>query len=66
MKEHEVIVYDENGNELCKSIENINVTHLTRVKHVLSGYTTYSFNSHLNNGMVCWGLVSFPSFSGIN
>lgn len=62
MKEHQVIVYDENGDELCKSMESIHVNHIVRFKHTFSNYTTFSFNSYLNNGLVGFGMIPPPPF----
>lgn len=62
MVQHKVILYDENGFELEKTMESIHVTHVTRWKHTFGGYIVYSFNSHLDNGMVCYGLIPLPSF----
>lgn len=60
---HEVIVYDEDGNELERTFESINVTHLTRFKHIIGEHTVYSFNTYYDNGLVCFGLVPIPPFS---
>jgi NAD(P)H-nitrite reductase large subunit len=62
--QHEVIVYDENGDELERTMESINVTHMTRFKHVIGDYTTYSFNTHYDNGLIHYGMVPSPPFSG--
>ena len=60
IKEHEVIVYDENGVKLCKSMESIHVNHIIRYKHTFSDYITYSFNTHLKNGLICYGMIIPP------
>lgn len=62
--QHEVIVYDENGGELERTMESINVTHMVRFKHVIGDYTTYSFNTHYDNGMIHYGMVPSSPFSG--
>jgi hypothetical protein len=56
--QHEVIVYDENGDELERTIESINVTHIVRFKHTFGDYTTYSFNTHYDNGLIHFGTIS--------
>ncbi len=61
--QHEVIVYDENGGELERTMESINVTHMTRWKHVIGNYTTYSFNTHYDNGLIFYGMIPSPPFS---
>jgi len=62
--QHEVIVYDENGGELERTMESINVTHMTRWKHEIGDYTTYSFNTHYDNGLTLFGMIPLPPFSG--
>ena len=62
--QHEVIVYDENGGELERTIESINVTYIVRVKHTFDNYTTYSFNTYYDNGLIHFGMIPSPPFSG--
>ena len=59
--EHEVIVYDENGIELERIMESIIVSHITRCKHIIDNYTTYSFNTHYSDGMIIYGMIPSPS-----
>lgn len=60
---HEVIVYDENGDESEKTIQHINVTHMKRYKHVIGDYTTYSFNYYYENGTIYFGEIPMPSLA---
>lgn len=64
-KYHLVNVYDdfENGEILETTMENKNIKYITRTKHIFKDYTTYSFNSHLYNGLVCLGMVPDKPFS---
>lgn len=61
--QHEVIVYDENENELEKTITSIYVAYIKRAKHIFSNGVTYSFNSYLYNGFICYDMVQLPPFS---
>lgn len=63
LKQHEVIVYDENGDELERTMQPLHVTHMTRWKHTFENYTTYSFNTHLDDGFVIYGMIPYPGFS---
>jgi len=64
LKTHKVPVYD-NGDK-SKIIEwtdePLHVTHLTRYKHELEDYTTYSFNTHYEDGMIYMGFVPDKPF----
>jgi len=55
--EHIVNVYDRNDNIIGKGTEHINVTKVVRWDHNINGEILYSYNNHLNNGMVVYGLI---------
>ena len=61
--EHKVNVYDMNDNIICESNENINVTKVVRWEHNINGEILYSYNNHLNNGMICYGMILDNGFS---
>lgn len=60
---HEVNVYDMNGNILEKCQEHPNISYMVRWEHNICDKIYYSFNHHLNNGLICYGMIPFPSFS---
>lgn len=61
--EHKVNVYDNDGNIIGKSTENVNVIKVVRHEHHINGETLYSYNNHLNNGLVCYGMILDNGFS---
>jgi len=58
---HEVPVYDNDRNVIDKTMQSLHVECLTRWEHTFDTYTTYSWNTHHIDGLICYGLIPYPT-----
>ena len=57
---HEVPVYNNDGKIIERTFQDKHITHLTRWEHKFPTYTTYSWNTHMDDGMISYGLAPGP------
>ena len=59
---HEVIIYDDNGNNIGRCKEHISVSYIIERKHVIEGYTLYSEDTVYKDGRYLFGMIPTPAF----
>mgnify|MGYP003675703204 CR=1 FL=1 len=63
---HEVPVLNNDGKIIERTFQGSHITHLTRWEHKFPLYVVYSWNTHMDNGMIAYGMVPGPPIKFIN